>query len=146
MIKTMFFALFVLQTAVFGADWARVIALRLGDPVRVETASAKQTGRFVAATVDTLRFTTNANADISVARPEVTRVYARSKSHRIRNTVIGAAVGVAVGAVIYGTLGSWFRNEGREDTGFMLTVPIAAGTAVGAALPTGSMKKIYDVK
>ena len=146
MMKTMIFALFMLKTTVFGADWARVIALRAGEPVRVETASGKQTGHFVAATDDTLRFAANGGAEISVARPEVKSVYARSKSHRVRNTIIGAAIGVAAGAVIYGTLGALFRNETNDETGYMLAVPIAVGTAVGAALPTGSMKKIYDVK
>jgi hypothetical protein len=144
--KVMFFAVFLLQTAIFGADWTRVTALRAGETVRIETASGKQTGRFISASDEAVRFTSGGGLEVSVARSEAKRVYVQSQSRRVRNTIIGAAVGVAVGAVIYGTLGTLFRNEGDEQTGYMLALPIAAGTAVGAALPTGSMKKVYDAK
>ena len=144
MLKMTVFAVFLLQTAVFGADWGRLSAIRAGETVRIETASGNQTGRFISASENNVRFTSDGGAEVSVARSDAKRVYVQSKSRRVRNTIIGAAVGVAVGAVIYGTLGTLFRNEGDEQTGYMLALPIAAGTAVGAALPTGSMKKIYD--
>jgi hypothetical protein len=83
---------------------------------------------------------------VAVSRGDVQRVYVRTKSHRARNAIIGTAIGVAAGAVLYGTLGSWFRNEGREDTGWMLAVPIGVGAGVSAALPTGTMRKIYDAR
>ena len=144
MTKVVFLSVFLLQTCIFGADWTRVSNLRAGEKVRVETTSAKQTGTLVSVDADAVRLTSGDGAQVSVPRADIQRVYARSKSNRVRNTIIGAAVGVAVGAVVYGTLGSLFRNEGREDTAFMLAVPIGVGTAVGAAMPTGSLKKVYD--
>ena len=128
------------------ADWSRVAGIRAGDNIRVETASGKQNGRLVAATDDELRLTPASGTEVAVRRSDVRRVFVQSRSNRVRNTIIGAAVGVGIGAVLYGTLGTLFRNEGDEQTGYMLAVPIAVGTAVGAAMPTGKMKKVYDSK
>lgn len=133
-----------LHSALFGADWTRVTELPANAIVRVETATRKQTGTLLSTSDEALRFTTKEGTEYSVGRTEIQKVYARTKSHRVRNAIIGAAVGVAVGAVIYGTLGGLLRNEGRDDTAYILAVPIGIGSAVGAALPTGSMKKIYD--
>lgn len=133
-----------LHSALFGADWTRVTELPANAIVRVETATGKQIGTLLSVSDEAMRFTTKEGTDLSVGRPEIRKVYVRTKSHRVRNAIIGTAAGVAVGAVIYGTLGVLFRNEGREDTAYMLAVPIGIGSAVGAALPTGSMKKIYD--
>lgn len=133
-----------LHSALFGADWTRVTELSANVIVRVETATGKQIGTLLSASDEALRFTTTEGTDVSVGRTEIRKVYVRTKSHRVRNAIIGTAVGVAVGAVIYGTLGALFRNEGRDDTALMLAVPIGIGSAVGAALPTGSMKKVYD--
>ena len=133
-----------LHSALLGADWTRVAELPANAVVRVETATGKQTGTLLSVSDEVLRFTTKEGTDVSVGRAEIRKVHVRTKSHRVRNAIIGTAVGVAVGAVIYGTLGALFRNEGRDDTALMLAVPIGIGSAVGAALPTGSMKKVYD--
>jgi hypothetical protein len=130
--------------ALTAAEWSRLNTLKPGSEVRVETARTVQTGRLVAVSDDAVRFTSDGAGEVALARAEVTRVYARGKSNRVRNAIIGTAVGVGIGAVMYGTLGTWFRNEGDGDTAYMLAVPIAVGAGVGAALPTGTMKKIYD--
>lgn len=140
------FILLLVALQMTAADWSRVAALRPGEKVRVHAATSKQTGTLGLVTNDAIRFNSKDGGEVTVPRSEVTRVYVQSRSHRLRNTIIGAAVGVATGVVLYGTLGAMFRNEGNDDTGQMLGVPIAVGAAVAAAMPTGTMKKIYDVK
>ena len=53
------------------------------------------------------------------------------------------AVGVAAGAVLYGTVGEILRNETGDEPG-VLVVPIVIGAGVGPVIPTGGWKKIYD--
>ena len=123
--------------------WDSIRAIPEGHAIRVHTDGQKQTGAFIAVDESTVRFKTAAGAEVTVPRSEVTKVYSQSRSHRGRNFLIGTAVGVAVGAVFYGTFGRMLENEGAEAGG-VLFVPIAIGAAVGAALPTGSMKLVYE--
>jgi hypothetical protein len=119
--------------------WERVQSIPAGRQVRVETATQKHTGELVSVSSDAVRV-----AAMTVPRSEVTRVYARSTSHRKRNAIIGTAIGVGIGIGVYATLGLLLRNEGGEGTEILLIAPSAAGAAIGAAMPTGRMKKVYD--
>jgi hypothetical protein len=107
--------------------------------VRVETVTQRQTGHVVSVSDDSIRLDST-----SVPRSEITRVYAQSASQRKRNTIIGAAIGVGIGIAMYATLGRLLGNEGAEGTELLAIVPAAAGAAIGAAVPTGRMKKVYD--
>jgi len=122
--------------------WQGLEALESGHKIRVETAKGKQTGTLVRLSDDAITFHSGRVGEVTIPRSEVTRVFAQSDSHRVRNTVIGLAVGAAIGAVLYGTIGQLFRNEGAESAGF-LGVPIGVGTAIGAALPAHSMVVVY---
>jgi hypothetical protein len=124
--------------------WDAVSALTPGQQVRIHTGSERHEGTLSAVSENGLTLTPASGQAVTLSRSEVQRVYIRTKSHRVRTTIIGTAVGVAAGVVLYGTLGSWFRNEGRDDTAWMLGVPIGIGAGVSAALPTGGMRKIYD--
>ena len=119
--------------------WARVQSVPAGQQVRVETAAQKHTGQLVSVSDESVRLDT-----ITVPRSEVIRVFARSASHRKRNAIIGTAIGAGVGIAVYATLGLLLRNEGAEGTEVLAIVPAAAGAAIGAAMPTGRMKKVYD--
>ena len=125
--------------------WDSLRAIAKGHKIRVHTAGQKQTGNFVAVDDSRLRFTTGAGSEVTVPRDDITKVYSQSSSHRIRNILIGTAIGIAAGAVTYGTLGQLYHNEGH-DAAATFFVPIAVGSAVGAALPTGTMKLIYDAR
>ena len=146
------FSFFLLLTVCLSAahaapkTWDNIRAIAPGHAIRVHTAAEKQTGTFIAVDETTLRLKTSAGNEVSVPRSEITRVYSQSRSHRRRNFIIGAVIGVAVGAIAYGTLGTLLENEGAEDTATLLFVPIAIGGAVGAAVPTGRMKVMYDAK
>jgi hypothetical protein len=140
------FAICAASLAAKPKGWDNIRQIKAGHPIRVHTAGQKQTGTFVGIEESAVRFRTTAGTEVTVPRAEVARVYAQSASHRRRNFVIGAIVGVAVGAAVYGTLGALLENEGGEDAAALLFVPIAVGGAVGAVLPTGTMKLMYDAK
>jgi hypothetical protein len=84
----------LLCTALLSAQdpWSNVQAIPAGSQVRVETATHKPTGDVVSVSDDSIRL-----GSITVPRSEVMRVYLKSTSHRKRNTIIGAAIGVGVG-------------------------------------------------
>jgi hypothetical protein len=125
--------------------WDTVRAISPGHKIRVHTGDKKQKGTLLASSEDTLRLQTG-SGEIAVPRSEVTRVYSQSKSHRLRNVIIGTVVGVAAGAVLYGTLGTLLRNESSDDTAPLLLAPAFAGLGIGGAIPTGRMKLVYDAK
>lgn len=127
------------------ASWDDVQTIWPGEITRVETAQGRKTGEFVSATTDRITLRLAGRGDSAFARTEVRRVSVQTRSHRLRNTLIGAGVGAAVGVALYTTLGQWFRSEGAESGGF-LVAPIAIGAAVGAVLPTGRMERVYDAK
>ena len=127
------------------AAWDTLASIDQGHRIRIETSAKKYTGSF-GASVDSIRLNAG-DGEISIARSEVVRVYLQSRSSRLRNTLIGAGIGTALGVTAYSTLGRLLRNEGGQHTEASLLVsPIAIGAAVGAVLPTGSMKKVYDAK
>jgi hypothetical protein len=125
-------------------SWTALLALSPGEHVRVQTASERHEGTLTGKSATGITITPATGGPVAVERADVQRVFVRTKSHRLRNAIIGTAIGVAAGAVLYGTLGSWFRNEGRDDTSWMLAAPIGIGAGVSAALPTGAMRKIYE--
>ena len=124
--------------------WTALASIDPGHKIRVETSTKKHTGTFMGASDECITLNTE-DRQLSIPRGDVKRVYFRSHSHRLRNTLIGAGIGAAVGVITYNTLGARLRNEGGENTGPQLFMaPIGIGTGIGAAIPTGSMKKIYD--
>src|SRR5687767_5390561 len=98
--KTFIFALFLLKTTLLCADWNPVAAVSGGTKVRVETATAKQTGTLLSVSDQSIQITTE-KGEVSIARADVDRVYVSTKGHRVRNTIIGAAIGVAAGVTLY---------------------------------------------
>lgn len=125
-------------------DWQRVNSIAAGTKVRVETAAEKIEGAFVAGSADAITLR-RGNADESIARAGVRRVKVQQGSHRRRNTIIGTVVGLAIGAVTYGTLGTLLKNEGGEDVEMLLLAPVGAGALLGAVLPATRMVTVYEV-
>jgi hypothetical protein len=122
--------------------WEQLGAVQSGRTIRVESSQAKQTGAFVRLSDESITFHSRRDGEVTVPRSEVKRVYAQSGSRRVRNTIIGVAAGAAIGIVFYSTIGQLFRNEGGESAG-LIALPIAAGTAIGAALPARRMVLMY---
>ena len=126
------------------AAWPQAGTVAAGATVRVDTAESRRTGTLESITDDSIRLRSKGQP-LTIARAEVRRLYTQSGSRRLRNLLIGTGVGVAAGAVLYGTLGELFRNETGDAPG-LLFLPIAIGAGVGAAMPARGWKKIYENK
>ena len=125
-------------------SWNTIGAIQPGHKIRVETKDSKYTGAFAGAGAESVKIDTS-KGQISIARTDVRRIYSQSGSHRLRNTLIGTGIGAAIGITVNATLGALLRNESDEETAsFLLVPPIAIGAALGAILPAGTMKKVYD--
>jgi hypothetical protein len=73
---------------------------------------------------------------IAIERNKVRRVQVRSGARRVRNLVIGAAIGLAVGVTVDQTVGAYLRNEtGDSGRGITYAAPIVVFGGIGAALP-----------
>ncbi len=121
-------------------DWKNLGELRPGDRVgMVQTDMKRVEGVFGAAddsgiTVDGKR----------VAKDQVVRVYRRAGMSRATRTVIGAAVGVGVGALMAETVGRYLQNESNgPEKGVWYGVGVGAGAGVGALSGSG-YKTVYQ--
>src|SRR4051812_22698258 len=94
--------------------WDIVRSLPAGQEIRIETADRKLRGSLLTVSQSQLSLNTNSN-QVSIPRADVMRVFVRGKSHRLRNTLIGTGVGVAVGIAITSTLGALIANESGES-------------------------------
>jgi hypothetical protein len=132
-------ALFTLAAAAaLPQSWESLHELKPGDPIVViDTAGNDHKGQFQSYTGVTLRLNTG-KGDQAIERTRVSRVQVRTSSRRVRNLLIGAGIGVAIGFTIDRTLGAYFRNEAGESAGaraLTYVAPIGTFSAIGAALP-----------
>jgi hypothetical protein len=108
-----------------------------GKRVKVlDTAGVEHKGVCAAVTADAITVQSG-NAQVSIEKTKVKRIQAASGTRRVRNLVIGAAAGVAVGLVTDQTLGQYLRNETGESAGaraVTYVAPIALFGGIGAAL------------
>ncbi len=106
------------------ASWAKLSALRQGQKIQVvDVTSKKHTGVFTSVSDTSISYKENATEQ-TTERHDVRSVKLMEKSHRLRNTLIGAGVGAGAGAGI--TAAAW------EDNGFFGGK--GAGAAVGAVI------------
>lgn len=118
------------------ADWNNLSRLAPRQRIEVIDRNLKRTrGTFVAATSGELQLQLPTGVT-SIPRAQVFRVSLRENSKRLRNSLIGLAVGAAAGLAIGAAVDRSF-SEDDEHIAKMLFVPIGlgAGTGVGAALP-----------
>jgi len=122
--------------------WQDLSRLKSDDRIEVITASGGEKGEFVSSSTESLTIRAG-GSEKRFERSMVMQVVSRSRSHRIRNILIGAGIGTAIAGVTDGTLGVYLRNESNPDNARALiwTLPIAAGVGLGAALP--AHKTIY---
>jgi hypothetical protein len=115
-------------------SWDNLKELRPGQEIQVVDPHMKTlNGAFVSSSHDALTLRVG-NDEVSVPRPDVTRVSVRHTSKRLRNTLIGMGIGAA------GGLGAGFKLMERE-TGYAGAVVgtaaffAAVGAGVGAVIP-----------
>ena len=97
-------------------------------------------------TADTISLASGTGT-VTIEKARVRRVQVRSGSRRVRNAIIGAAIGVAVEVVIDQTVGAYVRNETGETTGARAgtyLAPVALFGGLGCAFP--AYRTVYRVK
>src|SRR5215468_567434 len=98
--------LFLSLVPVYGQSWDPVLALKPGDRVKVVDQQKKEhKGSIAEVTPDQINLIDNKRT-VAFQRADVRRVEVRSNGRRARNAAIGAGIGLAIGAVIDGTLGA----------------------------------------
>ena len=124
--------------------WDALHTLKAGDQIRVlETSGQEHKGSFVRVSADAISLVRD-KSEVLLERAHVRRVKVRSGSRRVRNTLIGAGIGLATGLVIDQTLGAYFRNESNEGSGARaLTYLAPTGIAAGIAAAFPAYKTIY---
>jgi hypothetical protein len=76
------------------------------------------------------------------ARNDVRRVYFKDKNHRLRNTLIGAGIGVGLAALAV-KANHMGENTGIRSIGWVWPVGIGVFGGIGAAMSTGRWQLVY---
>jgi len=125
------------------ASWENLNTLRPGEKIQIQDMnSTKVSGTFLNVSDAAISLHEGARQEM-VQRPDVRSVTLSKGQHRLRNTLLGAAIGVgagaAIGAATYqnGFLGRRFQAFGGALFGSV------GGTVVGAVWP--DHKTIYRV-
>jgi hypothetical protein len=144
------------------STWENLKSLTKGQVIRVVTKDVKSyQGEFESLSDDGITLRQKAHEQ-TLARKDVLRVSLKTgKSHMVRNTLIGAAIG-AGGGLVFGlgadkviwdhttcTEGPAFNCAGPPFThwGIVATaVGGAVGTITGAAIPTGGWLDVYRAR
>jgi hypothetical protein len=125
-------------------QWANLNRLENGSEIRVVLAGGKTLRGFLqSVSPDSLAINAAASQE-ALSRQEIKLVSQKRPGHRGRNTLIGLAIGaaggLATGAVIDHGDHGWFPNLAKA-----VFTPIGAlvGAVVGVAIPTGGWRVVY---
>ena len=128
-------------------SWANLAALQRGEKIFVIEANAtkERAGTFLGFNPDALSLRIG-TADIAIPRTTVVRVYAQQTNKRVRNALIGVAIGAGIGLLVDQTLGRYLRNESNPDNARALiwVTSMAVGGTLGAVIP--GRKTVYQRK
>jgi hypothetical protein len=128
-------------------SWDSVSRLQAGTQVWVQDSKGQDhRGRISSVSADAISIETGHGQE-AIERVQVRRVEVRAPSHRLRNGLIGAGIGLAVGLLTDNTLGAYLRNESGESSGTRAVTyiaPIGVFGAIGAAFP--AQRTIYKSK
>jgi hypothetical protein len=127
-------------------NWDNLKQLRPGQKIEVVDSSMKTLkGAFVSISDEAISLQVGKSEE-SVVRAKVVRVSVRDTSHRTRNMLIGAAVGVGAGLAVTLPLEIQQSNEGNSLAGTMAGVTTAlAGAGLGLGAMPGN-RTIYRIK
>jgi len=125
-------------------SWDTLRTLQPGNRIKVlDRAGEVRSGAFAKVSADAISFITR-KGEVSIEKARVSRVQVRSSGRRMRNLLIGAGIGVAIGVAVDQGLGAYLRNESGESDAVRAVsyiAPIGIFAAIGAALP--GYKTIY---
>ena len=123
------------------SSWGNLNTLRPGQKIEVvETNLKKDTGTFATVSDDAIRIN-ESGGEQTIPRANVMRLTLRHNKHRLRNTLIGAAVGAGAGAGIGAACSSsqsfCIDALGRGGSaGIGAALGFLGGAAVGAVIPS----------
>jgi hypothetical protein len=137
-------------------DWGNLKTLTSGAQIQITMTDRPKAirGRFQSVTDDNLVVTTAAGQEM-LGRPLVAKVSVQKNNHRIRNSLLGLAIGagggLAAGAAIdaadqcSGGLGKCGLQIVGPNAGKEVLTPVGAfiGLAIGALLHTGGWREVY---
>ena len=127
------------------SDWSNLQQLRIGQEIEVvDTNLKKHKGTFLSLSEEAISLRVGKDK-VAVKRPNVFRVSSREHSKRLRNTLIGLAIGGGIGVAV-GAIGDARSGESGEHVGAAVFGLLGSGigAGLGAALP--SHQTIYKVK
>jgi hypothetical protein len=135
-------------------NWDQVKQIASGQQIRVTTSDHRDLrGTFQSATDDALMLATSGSQQM-LSRAMVAKVATKGKSHRLRNTLIGAGAGAGGGLILGAVVDSQChpneflgcflgKNAGKE---YLTPAGAAIGAIVGVLLPTGHFHDVYRAK
>lgn len=133
------------QQRTLPTNWDNIKQFAPGAEIRVEVKDRRSVrGQFDSVTDDSLLIHSSKGQE-TLTRQTVARVWAKRRSHRARNALIGlglgAGAGLAVGAVAeHNCTGLCFNHLPEE-----VFTPLGAivGGIIGAVIPTGRWREVY---
>lgn len=114
-------------------NWEALRALRVGQKIVVVDMDLKTYhGTFVAYTEEAISLRTD-SGDRGIERAHVLRVSDREHSKRLRNTLLGAAIGAGAALAVGAIVDESFSDETNIAKTIFTPIGAGAGAAVGAA-------------
>src|ERR1017187_5419709 len=113
------------------ASWANLSALQAGQKIQIVDANSKKhSGTFVNVSDTAVSYKETAGEQ-TVQKQDVRSVKLMENKHRLRNTLIGGAVGAGTGA---GIGAAWHPNDGFFGPGIYVAVDAAIGFVGGVVV------------
>jgi hypothetical protein len=133
-------------------SWGNLQQLRVGQKIEVvDTNLKKYKGTFLSFSEEAISLRVK-KQEVGVQRPNVLRVSLRGKSKRLRNALIGMAIGAGAGVALAAAGNSAQANDpglgpDLRALAYAILVPVggAVGAGIGAAVPPG-YQTIYRAK
>jgi hypothetical protein len=121
---------------VVSAQWGNLNTLQVGQKIQVVQTSRKDSGTFLSVSDKEISLQAKSGAQ-TIQRQDVRSVKLMVNKHRVRNTLIGAAVGAGAGAGISAAAWEPRGYAGGRGTGAAIGAVIGAagGAVVGALWP-----------
>ena len=130
------------------ANWNNLKQLAPGEEIKIVLNNMKSyKGKFQSVSDEAIVVRLGKRGQ-TFARQNVLRVSTKGKSHRRRNTLIGAAVGAGVGFGVGARVDRSLRWIASPNAGEEVGTPLFAivGAIVGALLPTRRWRDLYRTR
>jgi len=127
------------------SDWNNLKVLKAGQKIRIVLIGERRYEGLFRALNDAGITLGQSAGEQTFARKDILRVYFKDNSHRLRNTLIGAAIGATLAAI--GVSANHVgENIGLRSTAWEWPVGMGAFGAIGAAMPTGRWLLVYHAR